>query len=63
MNKTVTLINPWSGSQNQTMSWKDIEDWINENIHPASIDEFLDTALKAFNADDGKVLGVMVIGG
>lgn len=59
----VTLINPWTHQPTkQTMTWEQIVAWAHEHIHEDNIDDWVNEALSAYNANDGATLGRMIIG-
>jgi hypothetical protein len=58
----IGLINPWSGSVGRVMTWPDILTWAAENLRPEERKSWLQRARRAIRRNDGKTLGIMIIG-
>lgn len=60
----IQLINPWSGAQppDAVYTWSDIVAFCREYIHPIDHKEWIAEARRAARNDDGKTLGIMIIG-
>jgi hypothetical protein len=60
----VGLVNPWSGEirQDHWWTWKQILKWIEENYQKKDREPIIKKAKKAFENNNGKTLGEMIIG-
>jgi len=64
MEKSVQLVNPWSGAKpkDRDMTWDDIVSWAKDHVSTTDRPDWLKDARKAFKEDDGITLGKMIIG-
>lgn len=62
MNKTVTLVNPWSHVDTDAMTWAQIVNWAKSHVHQRDYDHWIEAAKVAWEANDGETLGQMIIG-
>ena len=60
-NEVIQLENPWSGHIS-TMTWGEIEEWANDNVHMKDRENWLRDATIAAKEGDAKTLGSMIIG-
>ena len=60
--ETIGLVNPWSKAISQFMTWKQITDWCNQNVHPADRAEWLKAARQYAKNNNGDELWNMIIG-
>lgn len=64
MEKSVQLVNPWSGAKptDRNMTWDDIVSWSKDHVSATDRPDWLKDAMEAFKANDGITLGRMIIG-
>jgi len=60
--REIELINPWSGAVGRVMTWANILAWARENLKKSERHAWLQRARRAMRRNDGKTLGIMIIG-
>lgn len=63
VNRIVELLNPWTGEYTgKFFDWNGIVGWCEQNVADCAKAEWLNEAKEAYLENDGRQLGIMIIG-